>query len=205
MRNHRTERECWVAVKRGKPKDDGTFWYVDAVEEALCFGWIDSTVKKTAEEITVQKLSPRKARGNWTELNKERCRRLERLGLMTEAGRAVWPDMSENGFAVDEDILRELQADPVLWENYQRLPELYKRVRIDRIQYLKEARPALFRNRLDKFIENTRKGTLYGEWNDHGRLTTRTLSGRARKITRRRLRRKAGKAVRSLRKRGRRA
>nr|WP_290015959.1 YdeI/OmpD-associated family protein [uncultured Alistipes sp.] len=172
MRNHRTERECWVAVKRGKPKDDGTFWYVDAVEEALCFGWIDSTVKKTAEEITVQKLSPRKARGNWTELNKERCRRLERLGLMTEAGRAVWPDMSENGFAVDEDILRELQSDPVLWENYQRLPELYKRVRIDRIQYLKEARPALFRSRLDKFIENTRKGTLYGEWNDHGKLTT---------------------------------
>ena len=80
--------------------------------------------------------------------------------------------MSENGFAVDEDILRELQSDPVLWENYQRLPELYKRVRIDRIQYLKEARPALFRSRLDKFIENTRKGTLYGEWNDHGRLTT---------------------------------
>ncbi|WP_289066910.1 YdeI family protein [Alistipes sp.] len=128
--------------------------------------------QKTAEEITVQKLSPRKARGNWTERNKERCRRLERLGLMTEAGRAVWPDMSENGFAVDEDILRELQSDPVLWENYQRLPELYKRVRIDRIQYLKEARPALFRSRLDKFIGNTRKGTLYGEWNDHGRLTT---------------------------------
>ena len=170
--NHDREKECWAVVRRGRPKDEDTFWYLDAVEEALCFGWIDSTVKKTAEEITVQKLSPRKARGNWTELNKERCRRLERLGLMTEAGRAVWPDMSENGFAVDEDILRELQSDPVLWENYQRLPELYKRVRIDRIQYLKEARPALFRSRLDKFIENTRKGTLYGEWNDHGRLTT---------------------------------
>ncbi len=44
--NHRREKECWVAVRRGRPVDDGTFWYVDAVEEALCFGWIDSTVKK---------------------------------------------------------------------------------------------------------------------------------------------------------------
>jgi len=44
--NHDKESECWVIVKRGRPKDDGTFWYVDAVEEALCFGWIDCTAKK---------------------------------------------------------------------------------------------------------------------------------------------------------------
>ena len=46
LHNHRTETEYWVMVKRGKPKDATTFWYIDAVEEALCFGWIDSTVKK---------------------------------------------------------------------------------------------------------------------------------------------------------------
>lgn len=48
--NHRREKECWVAVRRGRPVDDGTFWYVDAVEEALCFGWIDSTVKSSRRE-----------------------------------------------------------------------------------------------------------------------------------------------------------
>lgn len=37
LQDHKTETECWVAVKRGRPKNDGTFWYVDAVEEALCF------------------------------------------------------------------------------------------------------------------------------------------------------------------------
>ena len=42
---HATEKECWLHVKRGRPVDDGTFWYLDAVEEALCFGWIDSTIK----------------------------------------------------------------------------------------------------------------------------------------------------------------
>ena len=40
--NHKKEKECWVVVKRGRPQNDDTFWYIDAVEEALCFGWIDS-------------------------------------------------------------------------------------------------------------------------------------------------------------------
>ena len=56
--NHDKERECWVVVKRGRSTDDGTFWYVDAVEEALCFGWIDSTTKRLSAETTAQRLCP---------------------------------------------------------------------------------------------------------------------------------------------------
>jgi len=89
--------------------------------------------------------------------------------LMTDAGRAVLPDMSENGFSIDEDILQELKADNVVWENFCRQPELYKRIRIDTIQ-IKKKQPEIFRSRLNKFIENTRNGILYGEWNDNGRL-----------------------------------
>ena len=169
IQNHRTETECWVVVKRGRPKDDGTFWYIDAVEEAMCFGWIDSTTKKIDEHTTAQKLCPRKNKSNWSELNKERCRRMERLGWMTDAGRAVLPDMSEKGFVIDKDILNALQKDPVVWNNFCRFPDLYKRVRIDTIQ-IKKRQPGLYKSRLDKFIENTRKGILYGEWNDNGRL-----------------------------------
>ena len=43
--NHDKEAECWLAVKRGKNPPSDSLWYLDAVEEALCFGWIDSTVK----------------------------------------------------------------------------------------------------------------------------------------------------------------
>lgn len=43
--HHATEKSCRVCVKRGRPTDDDTFWYTDAVEEALCFGWIDSRQK----------------------------------------------------------------------------------------------------------------------------------------------------------------
>lgn len=169
LRNHNKESECWIVVKRGRPVDDGTFWYIDAVEEALCFGWIDSTTKKISDDVTAQRLCPRRPRSNWSELNKERCRRMERLELMTDAGRAVLPDMSENGFSIDEDILQELKADNVVWENFCRQPELYKRIRIDTIQ-IKKKQPEIFRSRLNKFIENTRNGILYGEWNDNGRL-----------------------------------
>lgn len=169
VQNHDKETECWVAVKRGRPKDNGIFGYVDAVEEALCFGWIDSTTKKISDSLTIQRLCPRKKRSIWSELNKERCRRLEHLGLMTDAGRAVLPDMSDNGFIIDRDILRKLHSDPVVWKNFCGLPELYKRVRIDTIQ-IKKHQPELFMSRLDKFVENTRKGVLYGEWNDNGRL-----------------------------------
>ena len=84
---YETQKECWVIVKRGKPQNDDTFWYIDAVEEALCFGWIDSTVKKLDTGITIQRLSPRKKGSIWSELNKERCRRMEKLGKMTQAGK----------------------------------------------------------------------------------------------------------------------
>ena len=170
MRNHHTETECWVVVKRGRPKDDGTFWYIDAVEEALCFGWIDSTTKRMNDNRTAQKLCPRKAGSNWSELNKERCRRMERLGLMTDAGRAVLPDMSDRGFRIDGEILQALQSDPVVWDNFCRQPDLYRRIRIDTIQINKKRCPEMFKSRLDKFIQNTRAGILYGEWNDNGRL-----------------------------------
>ena len=96
--NHNKEDECWVVVKRGRPVDNETFWYIDAVEEAMCFGWIDSTTKKMDSGVTAQRLAPRRKGSLWSELNKERCRRMERFGRMTNAGRAVLPDMSEKGF-----------------------------------------------------------------------------------------------------------
>lgn len=170
-KNHATEPECWVIVKRGRPKEDETFWYVDAVEEALCFGWIDGTTKKLSDNCTAQRLIPRRRGSAWSELNKERCRRMERMGRMTDAGRAVMPDMSEAGFVIDAEILAALKDDPEVWDKFQGFPSLYQRVRIDTIQINRRMRrPELFKKRLDKLIENTRKGIMYGEWNDNGRL-----------------------------------
>lgn len=167
IKNHNIEKECWVEVKRGRPTDDGTFWYIDAVEEALCFGWIDSTTKKLESGITIQKLAPRSKNSIWSELNKARCKRMEKLGRMTDAGRSIIP---KEEFVIDKDILTELKKDKEIWNNFQKFPELYKRVRIDTIQIKKKSNPELYENRLKKLIENTKKNIMYGEWNDNGRL-----------------------------------
>ena len=167
--NHKTAAECWLAVKRGRPKEDGTFWYIDAVEEALCFGWIDSTVKKIDGKITAQRFAPRRKGSVWSELNKERCRRMENLGLMTPSGRAALPDMSTGGFTPDAEIVRALQANKKAWDNFIKLPPLYICVRIDTIQ-IKKRFPTLFKSRLDKFVKNTADGVMCGNWNDYGRL-----------------------------------
>ena len=77
--------------------------------------------------------------------------------------------MSENGFTIDAEIQAALQADEEAWRNFQSFPPLYRRVRIDTIQ-IKKKQPELFASRLKKLVENSRKGVMYGEWNDNGRL-----------------------------------
>jgi uncharacterized protein YdeI (YjbR/CyaY-like superfamily) len=81
--NHSTKREIWISTTKSP---DG-LQYLDAVEEALCFGWIDSTLKRLPDGRLAQRLSPRRKGSLWTELNKQRCADLEQRGLMTEAGR----------------------------------------------------------------------------------------------------------------------
>ena len=84
--NHTSAKECWVVMSRSK-NPVGALPYLDVVEEALCFGWIDSTLKKLPDGRLAQRLSPRRKKSHWTELNKQRCQKLESQGLMTPAGR----------------------------------------------------------------------------------------------------------------------
>ncbi|NME98927.1 YdeI/OmpD-associated family protein [Aneurinibacillus aneurinilyticus] len=165
--NSKIEKSCWVLVSM-TPKSD-MLLYLDAVKEALCFGWIDGVKKKISETELVQRLSPRGKKSSWTELNKERVRRLEKLGLMTDEGRKVLPDMDYGSFRIDPVIEQRLKEEKQIYENFKAFPDLYKRVRIDTIQSLKN-QPELFESRLDKFIANTRENKMYGQWNDNGRL-----------------------------------
>lgn len=162
------EKECWVVCSRASDTPSGALRYLDVVEEALCFGWIDSTCKNDGG-VPLQRLSPRRKGSQWTELNKERCRRLEKLGLMTEHGRKVLPDLNTDGFEIAADMLGRLQADETVWRNFQALPPLYRRVRIDNIQRVRN-NAALYENRLSKFIDCTRRNVLYGDWHDHEKL-----------------------------------
>ena len=84
--NHGTTPFCWVATTRGKDPRRGAIPYPEVVEECLCFGWIDSTVKRLDEGRQAQRISPRRKGSTWTILNIQRFRDVEERGLVTEAG-----------------------------------------------------------------------------------------------------------------------
>lgn len=167
IENHTTQKDCWIAVKRGNTPPTNGLWYLDAVEEALCFGWIDSTLKNI-DGVSLQRFSKRSPKSYWSELNKERCRRLEKLGLMTESGRLACHNLNAE-FKILPAIIDRFKANPVAWNNFCKFPSLYQRVRIDNIQR-NIACPQIFESRLQKLIEASERNEMIGEWHDHNRL-----------------------------------
>lgn len=158
--NHATAREIWL-VTYSKQSSKPSVAYLEAVEEALCFGWIDGIAKKIDTERTAQRFTPRRPKSNWTQLNIERAKRLIEQGLMTEAGRARLPDLSPDAFKIPADILAAIQEDPVTWANFQAFPPVYQRIRIGYIDEMRK-QPAEFQKRLANFLKKTRENKTFG-------------------------------------------
>lgn len=164
----RAQFRAWLAANHDRPASDGALYYLDAVEEALCFGWIDST-QAPVDGVRMQRFSPRRPGRPWSELNKERARRLLRLGLMTDAGRAVLPPMGPRSFHLDPDVVRALK-DARCYSAFKRFPPLYQRVRAYNVAFYKRRNPDAYHRALQNLIDHTKRGELYGPWNDYGRL-----------------------------------
>jgi uncharacterized protein YdeI (YjbR/CyaY-like superfamily) len=86
--NHSTSPGIWLVFDKKASRAD-RLAYADAVEEGLCFGWIDSTVRTLDDARYLQLFTPRKAKSTWSRSNKERVERLISQGLMAEAGLAA--------------------------------------------------------------------------------------------------------------------
>lgn len=84
-KNHRNSDGVWLVFYK-KHSTKPTLQYHEAVEEALCFGWIDSIIKRRDEDSYTRKITPRKPNSRWSQLNKERVHRLTAQGLMCESG-----------------------------------------------------------------------------------------------------------------------
>lgn len=166
--NHLTENEIWLVFYK---RDAGDYQldYIETVEEALCFGWIDGISKKMDDSTKAQRFTPRRKNSHWTELNKERVRRLTALGKMHEQGMKVLPDL-ETPFDIDEAILEELNKDAATYQFFKTLPDLYVRVRISYIQEYKPGSPE-YEKRLANFLKYTAQGKMLGRWDDGGKLT----------------------------------
>jgi uncharacterized protein YdeI (YjbR/CyaY-like superfamily) len=158
--HYKTESEIWLVYYKkdtGKPRIE----YNDAVEQALCFGWIDSTVRSLDEERTAQRFSPRKPKSGYSQANIERLRHLVAQGKVVEEVLDSLGDILEQEFVFPPDILEAIKADDEAWKNYQNFSEPYKRIRVAFIEGARK-RPEEFKKRLNYFIKMARDNKLIG-------------------------------------------
>ena len=159
--NHARKKEIWL-VLHTKASGKASISYNDAVDEALCFGWIDSIVKKVGADSRAQRFTPRRSGSPVSEMNKARARRLVREGRMTAAGKAaLGTGLRRERLVVAPDVRRALRAVPGAWSRFERLPAAYKRIRLGFIEGAR-GRPEIFRTRLRFFVRMTAQGKRYG-------------------------------------------
>jgi uncharacterized protein YdeI (YjbR/CyaY-like superfamily) len=164
-KNHNNEKEIWLIYYR-KSSGKKRIPYNDAVEEALCYGWIDSTMKGMDKERFAQRFTPRRSNSVLSELNKERIYMLIEQKKMTPKGLAAVKHVFDNSprnlkCLIKTDILQSLKEDKETWENFQKFPERYKRIRIGWIESAR-TRPEFFKKRLMYFLKMTAKNKKYG-------------------------------------------
>ncbi len=161
LRQHyKTEKEIWlVYYKKGSGKS--RIQYNDAVEEALCFGWIDSTVRSIDEERFAQRFTPRKPNSKYSPANKERLRSLLKKKKVIKEVRETLGDLSEEQFVIPEDILMEIKSNEQAWKHFQNFSDSYKHIRIGFIDGARN-RPAEFKKRLAYFIKMTEQDKQFG-------------------------------------------
>lgn len=151
-----TESEIWFVFPMKASGEKGLS-YNDAVEEALCFGWIDSTIRHIDETHRAQRFTPRRKGSPYSRPNIERLIWLDAQGLLHPKVRESVLPLLRAPFVFPEDILEELRGDAAVWENYLRLPEPYRRIRVAYIDAARK-RPAEFKKRLRFFMNKTRAG-----------------------------------------------
>lgn len=128
-KNHALSKEIWLVLSK-KHARQSSVSYADAVEEAICFGWIDGQAKTIGTEKFMQRYSPRKPKSPWSETNIERAKRMIDKGLMTEAGLKIFKNgvrynlliPSSKNFSVPPDLEKALTKNETVWINFQNMP-----------------------------------------------------------------------------------
>ena len=157
-KNHDRVREIWLLYAKkgsGKKRVD----YADAVEEALCFGWIDGVVKPVDENFYAQRFTPRRAGSKWSKLNIGRYARLKREGKIAAPGLAKPPDKKrialtprQRGETVPPEVRKALRA---VWAKFEKLPPSHRR---NYIAWITDAKKAETRaRRIAKLIDELRR------------------------------------------------
>ena len=168
--NHDKVKSVWLIYYKknsGKPRVS----YDEAVEEAICFGWIDSTARKMDDERYAQKFTPRNARSEWSETNLRRAERLIAEGRMTEAGMARYRNprkvrelhqVDERGeVVIPEDLFKAIQENPAASAYFGGLAQSHRK---HYVRWINDARrPETRARRIVEAVSLLARNLKYGE------------------------------------------
>ena len=158
--NFNNEKEIWLVFSKkssGKPRIS----YNDAVEEALCFGWIDSTIKSIDDEKFAQRFTPRRSNSTYSQANKERLRWLVQEKKLHPAIQELTQRVLSEKFIYPPDIISAIKDDEGAWKNYNNFSPAYRRIRIAYIDAARD-RPEEFEKRLSHFIKISKQNKQIG-------------------------------------------
>jgi uncharacterized protein YdeI (YjbR/CyaY-like superfamily) len=164
--NHKSAAGLWLKLAK-KSAGIESVTYAQAVEVALCFGWIDSQKASWDEQWFLQRFTPRRARGRWSQANRETVQALQREGRMRPAGELQVEQAKTDGrweaayagqasMQVPEDLRRELDRDPEARRFFDSLKSHNRYAILYRIHDAKRAETRV--RRIQKFMEMLRAG-----------------------------------------------
>lgn len=158
-RNCRSAREAWLVLHH---HDSGTpsLRYHEAIEQALCFGWIDGLHRRCGADSSQLRFTPRTARSRWSQLNRLRAAKMIELGLMTEHGQTAIEQAKAAGtwqllpdgqrWAIPDDLQEQLDGNDAARTNFESFPPSSKRLILEWIAIAK--RPGTRRRRIDQTV-----------------------------------------------------
>ncbi len=147
-KNHQIKDAVWL-IFYNKSSTKQTISWSDAVDEALCFGWIDSVKKSIDQETSIQFFSKRKAKSTWSKINKEKVEKLIQAGLMSNAGLSVidiakqdgsWHILDEvENLIIPDDLLNALKARENAEETFNNLSKSAKKLMLTQLVLAKKS------------------------------------------------------------------
>jgi uncharacterized protein YdeI (YjbR/CyaY-like superfamily) len=159
-KNFDREKEIWLVYPK-KSSGRPCILYNDAVEEALCFGWIDSQYRPLDEYARLHRYSPRRPGSKFSQQNRERLAWLLEHGMLHPSVVESAREVLSEPFVFPQDIIEAIKADKKAWEYYQTCSDAYKRIRVAWIEAGRK-RPEVFRQRLEHFLRKTRERRRIG-------------------------------------------
>jgi len=150
--------EIWL-VFPNKNSAETLISYNDAVEQALCFGWIDGQALGLDSSHTLRRFTPRRKGSSFSRPNIERLIWLEKNGLIHPRVREKVLPLIRAPYVFPEDIITNIRKNPAAWEHFESFSQSYKRIRVSYIDAARN-RPEEFQKRLDNFIRKTAENKL---------------------------------------------